>query len=117
MISSMVPRFSPAALRTESPANVLAARTLRNFLSGSVFLILLVIIVSLPPHNLSLLFHTPISAILHSKRSGIELLGFSRKAKTNMTPEKPEPDPKLPEPDPDPADDVPDILPNPYAPG
>src|ERR1035437_4265781 len=40
MISSSLPRSSPAALRTLSPASVLAARTRRYFLSGSVFLIL-----------------------------------------------------------------------------
>src|SRR6266446_1023020 len=41
MISSTFPRSSPAEFRTLSPAKVLAARTRRYFLSGSVFLILL----------------------------------------------------------------------------
>src|SRR5215472_4234248 len=40
MISSTVPRSSPAELRTVSPSRVLAARTLRNFLDESVCLIL-----------------------------------------------------------------------------
>src|SRR5450759_1186943 len=41
IISSSLPRSSPAEFRTLSPANVLPARTRRYFLSGSVFLILL----------------------------------------------------------------------------
>src|SRR5450759_5659018 len=40
MISSTLPRSSPAEFRTLSPASVLAARTRRYFLSGSAFLIL-----------------------------------------------------------------------------
>src|ERR1039457_1015793 len=40
MISSSLPRSSPAEFRTLSPASVLAARTRRYFLSGSAFLIL-----------------------------------------------------------------------------
>src|SRR5664280_1256429 len=43
MISSTLPRSSPAEFRTLSPASVLAARTPRYFLSGSVFSILLCI--------------------------------------------------------------------------
>src|SRR5674476_1299572 len=43
MISSSLPRSSPAEFRTLSPASVLAARTRRYFLSGSVFSILLCI--------------------------------------------------------------------------
>src|SRR5665647_2422968 len=43
MISSTLPRSSPAEFRTLSPASVLAARTRRYFLSGSAFLILLCI--------------------------------------------------------------------------
>src|ERR1035437_10432340 len=39
MSSSSLPRSSPAAFRTLSPASVLAARTRRYFLSGSVCLI------------------------------------------------------------------------------
>src|SRR5664279_4867304 len=40
MISSTLPRSSPAEFRTLSPASVLAASTRRYFLSGSAFLIL-----------------------------------------------------------------------------
>src|SRR6516165_2909856 len=40
MISSTLPRLSPAELRTESPASVLADKTRRYVLSESVFLIL-----------------------------------------------------------------------------
>src|SRR5450759_164343 len=39
MISSSLPRSSPAEFRTLSPASVLAARTRRYFLSASVCLI------------------------------------------------------------------------------
>src|SRR5580700_3852051 len=115
MISSILPRFSPAAFRTESPANVPAERTLRNFLSGSVFLILFVTI--WPPSSNSLCRRFTAIAVIVTvssvRRSGDIIARIPEGDAFEMTPQKPDPDPKLPEPDPDPGEEEPDSMPNP----